>query len=70
MSYNKMMKWNKKRPKGTKQTVIAHTDSGFWPSCSFIDKWIRYTERCEAAGQVSLSCEEYYKAQLNRMPTI
>ena len=35
MSYTKMMKWNRRHPKGTKQTVIFHTEGSFTPSLSF-----------------------------------
>lgn len=64
MSYAKAMKWNKKHPKGTKQPVIMHTNSGFWPSGSFIKKWVAYAEKQEAADLPYLDCETYYKTQL------
>jgi hypothetical protein len=60
MSYAKMMKWNKKRPKGTKQPVIMHSDSGFWPSGAFSKKWIAYAEELCKQGKPYLSIEEYY----------
>lgn len=64
MSYKKMMKWNKKHPKGTRQTVIMHTNSGFTPSFAFLEEWYKYVESCKEKGIVSLSCEDYYKIQL------
>jgi hypothetical protein len=64
MSYNKMMKWNKKHRKGTKQPIIMSTGSGFWPSGAFIEEWIEYTKVQKTRGMTFLSCEEYYKAQL------
>lgn len=66
MSYKKMMKWNKRHPKGTKQTVIFHTESSFTPSLSFLDKYFTYREECESKGLEPLSCEEYYNAGIKR----
>lgn len=66
MSYTKMMKWNKKRPKGTKQPIIMSTNSGFWPSGAFVIQWVKYAEGMEAKGLPYLSSEEYYKSQLNK----
>lgn len=63
MSYEKMIKWNKKRPKGTRQCVIMHTESGFTPSKSFMDKYFAYRGRCEAKGVVPAECSEYYNNQ-------
>jgi len=60
MSYNKMMKWNKKRPKGTRQPVIMHTGSGFWPSISFLNKYFAYREQAEKSGLIPVECEIYY----------
>lgn len=61
MSYSKMIKWGKRHRKGTKQPVIAHTNSGFWPSGSFTKEWIEYGMEQEAKGLPYLSCEEYYQ---------
>lgn len=60
MSYNKMMKWNRVHRKGTRQPVIMHTNSGFWPSKSFLDKYFDYRERCEAKDANPADCEYYY----------
>jgi hypothetical protein len=61
MSYNKAIKWNKKHPKGTKQPVIMHANSGFWPSIAFSKKWIKYAEECESKGETYLDIESYYR---------
>lgn len=60
MSYAKMMKWNKKHPKGTHQVCIMHTDNGFVPSNSFLDKYFTYRQQSEAMGIEPIECEEYY----------
>ncbi len=64
MSYAKMMKWNKKRPKGTKQPIIMHSDSGFWPSISFSKKWIEYATELENKGLPYMDIEAYYKSTM------
>jgi hypothetical protein len=62
---NKMMKWNKNHRKGTKQCCIFHTESGFWPSGSWLTKhWIPYVEKCKKEGIKPMDCEQYYKSQL------
>ena len=61
MSYEKMMKWNKKRPKGTKQPILMHTNSGFTPSTAFLEDYFEYRAESEAIGIEPISCEEYYK---------
>lgn len=55
-----MMKWNRKHPKGTRQPVLMHTDSGFTPSLAFLDDYFEYRAECEAAGIPPAKCEEYY----------
>ena len=60
MSYDKMMKWNKKRPKGTKQPILMHTNSGFTPSMTFLNDYFEYRAKSEAIGREPISCEEYY----------
>ncbi len=67
MSYAKMMKWNKKHPKGTKQNVISYTSDKptFTPSLSFLDKYFRYVSLCEAEGTTPLEMETYYQNRLN-----
>lgn len=54
------MKWNKTHRKGTKQNCIMHTDSGFWPSSSYLNKYFKYREECEAVNIEPATCEEYY----------
>jgi len=63
MSYEKAMKWNKKHPKGTQQPVLMHTESGFTPSYSFLNRYFNYRERCETAGIEPAGCQEYYNDQ-------
>jgi hypothetical protein len=60
MSYNKMMKWNKQHRKGTRQVCIMHTESGFTPSQSFLNKYFVYREKAEAKGIEPIGCEEFY----------
>jgi len=60
MSYEKMRKWNRKHPKGTRQPVLMHTESGFTPSVKFLDRYFEYRERCEAKGIDAADCEYYY----------
>ena len=64
MSYNKMMKWMKKHPKGTRQTFIMHTESGFTPSVSFLEKYFKYREGCEKENVKPVDCEAYYHSGL------
>ena len=64
MSYAKAMKWNKKHPKGTRQPVIMHTNSGFTPSTAFLDEYFEYRAECEKEGRTPLECEDYYKTKL------
>lgn len=63
MSYKKMMNWNRKHRKGTKQPVIMHTESGFWPSAAFSKKWRAYAEEQERQGLPYMSMEQYYRSQ-------
>lgn len=64
MIYKKMMKWMKKHPKGTRQTIIMHTESRFTPSYSFLEIYFKYREQCEKEGIEPLDCEAYYKLGL------
>lgn len=64
MTYQKMMKWQKKHPKGTRQTVVMHTNNGFQPSVTFLGKYFKYRQRCEAENKVPLYCEGYYFTSL------
>ncbi len=65
MSYAKAMKWNRKHPKGTKQTIIMHTNSGFTPAHAWmINKWFPYLEKCKQNDIEPMKCEEYYKSKL------
>lgn len=61
MSYNKMMKWNKKRPKGGAiQPVLFHTNSGFTPSVAFMERYFEYKEECIKNNLIPLTAREYY----------
>jgi len=60
MSYEKAMKWNKKHPKGTKQPILMHTESGFTPSNSFLNRYFQYREQAENLGFQPIECERYY----------
>jgi hypothetical protein len=65
MSYNKAMKWAKKHPKGTRQPVLMHTNSGFTPAYSWMmNDWFPYLEKCKKDGIKPMECEEYYKSNL------
>jgi hypothetical protein len=65
MSYSKAMKWNKRHPKGTRQTCIMHTNSGFTPAIAWLEhKWWPYLEKCQTQGIEPMECETYYKSQL------
>jgi len=59
------MQWQRTHKKGTKQPVIMHTNAGFWPSQSFMKKWIAYAEECERNSLQPLNCEEYYRQHIN-----
>jgi hypothetical protein len=60
MSYEKAMKWNRKHPKGTKQPILMHTESGFTPSESFLVKYFNYRGIAENLGLTPIDCEQYY----------
>jgi hypothetical protein len=64
MSYKQAMKWQRKHIKGTKQPVLMHTNSGFWPSQGFLEDYWEYTAACEASKVAPLGCKEYYDATL------
>lgn len=64
MSYAKAIKWGKKHPKGTRQPVVMHTNSGFWPSHSFLKEFWKYQEACKASNVEPLECKPYYDANL------
>lgn len=67
MSYQQAMKWARKHPKGTRQTLIMSTGSGFWPSHSFlVDDYWPYVERCKTEGKEPMGCEEYYRSKLRQ----
>ena len=62
MSYKKMMKWHKTHPKGTRQPVLFHTNSGFWPSGAWLrDCFWPYEKACELAGVAAMECEAFYR---------
>lgn len=64
MSYAKAMKWGKRHPKGTRQPILMHTNSGFWPSGGYLkeDFW-PYQEACKAEGVEPVECKTHYDAQ-------
>lgn len=62
MSYAKAMKWAKKHPKGTRQPVLMHTNSGFWPSGSYLKDYWKYADACAAEGVKPFGCEQFYRA--------
>lgn len=68
MSYEKAMKHDR-NPRKWKHTqpVLMHTNSGFWPSGSFLkeDFW-PYLERCKAEKIEPMECEAYYNSKLMR----
>ncbi len=64
MSYTKMMKWNKRHRKGTRQPILMHTNSGFTPSIAFLDKYFEYRAKCEAGGIEPIECQQYYNESL------
>jgi hypothetical protein len=65
MDYTKMMRWNKKHPKGTRQPVLMHTGSGFWPAWSWLEHdYFPYHAACEAVGVKALDQESYYKKRV------
>jgi hypothetical protein len=65
MSYAKMIRWNKRHRKGTRQTVLMHTNRGFTPSRTWMtEDWFPYLEKCKAQGIEAMEIEQYYKSQL------
>lgn len=65
MSYDQSVKWTRKHPKGTRQPVLMHTNSGFWPARAWIlESWQPYLERCRDANAQPLECEAFYRSQL------
>lgn len=67
MSYDKMMKWNKKRPKGGAiQPCLFHTNSGFTPSVAFMETYFEYREECKNENIEPLSAQQYYNQKLSR----
>ena len=62
MSYQQAIRWSQKHPKGTRQTVIMHTGSGFWPA----EAWLRenywpYLDACAGLEVEPLACEAFYR---------
>ncbi|TKK64858.1 hypothetical protein FC093_21640 [Ilyomonas limi] len=64
MSYKKMMKWQRKHPKGTRQIVIMHTESGFQTSAAFMEKYFKHRQQCDVENKEPLDCESYYRSTL------
>lgn len=66
MSYEKMMRWHKKHPRGGKiQPVLMHTNSGFWPSRAWsVGEFYPYLRACKRLGVDPVRDETLYRAQL------
>lgn len=65
MSYQQAMKWRRKHPKGTKQPVIMSTNSGFWPSSSWLEgSYYPYATACEALGVEPWPCQKLYDLEV------
>ena len=66
MSYAQAIKWSRKHPRGGKiQPVLMHTDSGFWPSGSFVAHYQEYVDRCNVSGVKPVTCKELYDSELS-----
>lgn len=67
MDYTRAMRWQRTHRKGTRQPVILHTQSGFWPAEAFLreDYW-PYVEQCKADGVEPLSVRAYYEQIIAR----
>jgi hypothetical protein len=67
MSYKQMMKWHKKHPKGTRQPVLMHTNSGFWPAQSWLEnEYNPYIDACDAIGVRAVKAETFYNFTIRR----
>lgn len=65
MSYEKMMRWNRKHRKGISYKRgwmgFDHSVPGrFTPSAAFLDEYFEYKKECEKRGVEPVSCEKYY----------
>jgi len=67
-SYQQMMKWNRKHPKGInykKGYMGFHSTRGFTPAYAWlIENWLPYLEKCRLQGIEPMDQEQYYKSQL------
>ena len=62
MSYQQAMRWSKKHPKGTRQPVLMHTESGFWPSGDWLrENYWPYLAACADLNVEPLACEAFYR---------
>lgn len=67
MSYAQAVKWGRKHPKGTRQPVLMHTNSGFWPARAWLEGYFwPYLEACKAADVEPIECEPFYRATTRR----
>lgn len=63
MSYAKAMRCGRKHPKDTRQPVLMHTDSGFWPAHSWVvEDWEPYVQLCKERGVQPMECKAFYDA--------
>lgn len=61
MSYKQAMRWAKKHPRGTRQPVLMHTGSGFWPAWSWTVGMLQpYIAACAAIGVEPVNGKEFY----------
>ncbi len=66
MSYEQMMRWNRKHPKGLpRQYMGFDCHSGFTPAHTWLveDYW-PYVEGCKAKGIKPMDAKEYYDSQI------
>ena len=65
MSYKQAIRWSRKHPKGTRQTVIMSTGSGFWPAGSWLENnYYPYLDACKTADVEPMKAEQFYYATL------
>lgn len=61
MSYAQAMRWQKQHVRGTRQPVLMHTGSGFWPSAAWTQEYLAYIAACKAIETEPLEGEDYYR---------
>jgi hypothetical protein len=66
MSYEQMMKWNRKHPRGGKRQYMGFdSSSGFTPSHAWlVEDYQPYLDKCKAEGITPMGCKEYYDYQV------